>query len=829
MGSICFSSASILRCSPYTSSDNFLIVPTALEVIFSTSLIFINWNAGRRHLLLTFEGWTYLAISIVELLSHMLPAARRSVSVFRAFDLAIGITSFLPLLLYTLFLYIFTRSELLTALPLRFRKVPNLALGIFIPGIVLLNATASFVGVTIREVRFGQGAPLTLSIGFASKKDETLWFFFTSLTLALFTVFQATIFCFAFYRLIQALISQRRIETNATDAAHLFKGIGWINAAIKLGAIETVVGFAGGGFSIALTRRIIRFLARAFLCIGLAKGVDEVEDFRAVRNEISAVRNNKRGSRLRQFISNPRASTFRPLSATATSFYASRAGAGLPGMGQFEKMNDEKGGQRVTVHYSEGAPTLHMRFSSLDLPNPAMIVDSVKARPISPEWLAAAKPVSIRNSTVSYSPSFADSAQIITAPQRTLSQKSAKAKMVHTSSSGHGHVSASSQQTTKSETLLVVRELAAQFPGTPMSSRHHGRRLSAGDDGDNISIPPSAASSEGFPPRLTTEEKGKQPIRSPFLEVDSPVQRTSPAPSPEPRRPLPSAPNAFKNTALRLTPQPPPISAKTTSSNASGYSEISDDPFIDEKKDQLADLLVSQPNRNTFGTNYAYGVEPVSASSFTDTPITTLSGYTQTIQTSTMTADTEDPFLDLGMVMDASKRDSDIATRTAQWIGRNKPMDELPSMDMIEGRSTKARTPRSVAGAPMTPKTASTMDSRAKSIQELNIPWLKNPNMEDEERKLAMGLAMGMPNQLSRIKSVGKAPRRLTPRVTQSGIVRSSTHLEPIIIPPRQPGMTEIDQGSLSSAYSGRGVLRDSEVLGIEDGTIVREMKNQRR
>lgn len=41
---------------------------------------------------------------------------------------------------------------------------------------------------------------------------------------------------------------------------------------IKLGAIETVIGFAPMGFGGAFTRRIIRLLARACLAIGVVKG-----------------------------------------------------------------------------------------------------------------------------------------------------------------------------------------------------------------------------------------------------------------------------------------------------------------------------------------------------------------------------------------------------------------------------------------------------------------------------------------------------------------------------------------------------------------------------
>lgn len=43
-------------------------------------------------------------------------------------------------------------------------------------------------------------------------------------------------------------------------------------AGIKLGAVESVIGFAAGDFGLTLTRRILRMLGRALLTIGIVKG-----------------------------------------------------------------------------------------------------------------------------------------------------------------------------------------------------------------------------------------------------------------------------------------------------------------------------------------------------------------------------------------------------------------------------------------------------------------------------------------------------------------------------------------------------------------------------
>lgn len=119
----------------------------------------------------------------------------------------------------------------------------------------------------------GQPSKNVIVIGFSSSNQQGLWTFFTSLTLALLTGFQAAIFGFAFFRLTQAILDQRRIRSQSNVLkAHPIKGIGWICGSLKLGAIETVIGFAGGGFGVVLTRRILRLLVRISLCIGVAKG-----------------------------------------------------------------------------------------------------------------------------------------------------------------------------------------------------------------------------------------------------------------------------------------------------------------------------------------------------------------------------------------------------------------------------------------------------------------------------------------------------------------------------------------------------------------------------
>ena len=109
-------------------------------------------------------------------------------------------------------------------------------------------------------------------IGFKNSKDQSLWTFFSALTLALLTAYQAISFTISFYQLIRVIINKRRIEVSGSDEAHMARGIGWIAAGLKLGAIESVVGYANAGFGGAFTRRVLRLIGRACLIIGVVKG-----------------------------------------------------------------------------------------------------------------------------------------------------------------------------------------------------------------------------------------------------------------------------------------------------------------------------------------------------------------------------------------------------------------------------------------------------------------------------------------------------------------------------------------------------------------------------
>ena len=111
-----------------------------------------------------------------------------------------------------------------------------------------------------------------LAIGFRFSKNQTLWIFFSFFSLALLTLYQVVHFALIFYQVIRVFVDQRRIEMSQSDEAHFFQGLGWVAVGLKLGVIESIIGFVPAGFESAILRRVLRFLGRACLIVGVIKG-----------------------------------------------------------------------------------------------------------------------------------------------------------------------------------------------------------------------------------------------------------------------------------------------------------------------------------------------------------------------------------------------------------------------------------------------------------------------------------------------------------------------------------------------------------------------------
>ena len=105
----------------------------------------------------------------MDMLSHIVPEARNSLNLFTTFDIfigwqyrngrkqvadwasATGTFSFLPLLLYTLFLFFLAKNKVIPNVPRQYQSITTYLLIIFIPVIAILNEIASFVGVSRRK------------------------------------------------------------------------------------------------------------------------------------------------------------------------------------------------------------------------------------------------------------------------------------------------------------------------------------------------------------------------------------------------------------------------------------------------------------------------------------------------------------------------------------------------------------------------------------------------------------------------------------------------------------------------------------------------------
>ncbi|KAJ4486781.1 hypothetical protein C8J55DRAFT_508626 [Lentinula edodes] len=826
MGTLCLSQALILRCESLTETESIaLFIPTAVEFLFASSLIFRTWDSDRRHIFLTFEGWIYFALALLELLSHIIPAVRDDLAVFKVIDIVIGALSSIPLLLYTIFLCFFTCTEFLDGIPQRLQIFGKFMLIILIPVVIVFNEVASFIGITHRIIG------TTVAVGFSNPQNKTLWTIFTDFDLGFITVYQALNFSFAFFRLAKAFLEQQRIESSDTDEALLIKGTGWVTLGIKLGAVESAIGFVPPQFGVVLARRILRFLGRALLIIGLLKGLDVSEDFQQVREEIIAGKRERsfRGSRLRPLISDPRLSTFRQLSPGAIQA-ASDAFRGKDPPRSFSSPSPAPmvPGERVTIHFNAAsgqAPTLEMRFSALDIPSPTEIVESVKVRPAS-EWLSTAP--SRRSSY------YANS----TMTRHTLNLSMPEMPKLPQAPGGVSEFKYASRSRPEQE-AIVVHNVFAHTRDVSNFSTNSGFRdsvnsMSHGAGGSLSSKFP------GIPPRVT--KASQMALQDSFYIVAR--SASSESKSKENQGAGLSISNSFHR-------KPVPRASLI-------LAPASIDPFVDE------DTQIGVKLPTPLGTTEHAHQMSIALSTAPTTTKDSLfarpaessprpSSYSQFTPT---TGQTEDPFK-----YDAEKRD------LAAVGSRNRTRASVVPSELPLVRESSIQSPSQYLD----------YHDRGKSIETLDLSWLQPPNSgkynesinsysEESTIERAMRRKISLPSSIHplsgsdpaplpgssqrrsrsapRFKSIGKAPKRYTPSPTISSYTRESIYIEPIIIPPRQYGgfpNVEVEQGSLNGGSmlsgitgmdgitsrtsrmdgnnAGSGTLRDSNILGLGNDT----------
>jgi hypothetical protein len=324
--------------------------------------------------------------------------------------------------------------------------------------------------IDVSPVRLPDSQASPMSI-FANN-SESLWLNLSQLSLALYTTVQILFFFLSFYRLVEAFLDQQRIEMTLADEHHHFNGIGWITVGIKLGVIESIVGFALGGLAVPLSRRILRLFARGSLIIGTLKGwvssavspqlahpihrMDARENFEYLTHELASWRHSRPLSSFQLLMANR---------------HMSRRPSQFPNIPQerspIERVaKGRRADQRVTVHYEGGqAPFLQIRFSTLNFPEQAVVAggSGVQSRRQSSS--------EIRNGIAQMHSGRSASAEI-PAPRN--------ASRSFLRESGH----------TISDSMSIVRELALRFPLPPrVTGRYRGSILGQRYEGDDDDYP----------------------------------------------------------------------------------------------------------------------------------------------------------------------------------------------------------------------------------------------------------------------------------------------------------------------------------------------------
>ncbi|KAG6857485.1 hypothetical protein H0H87_002110 [Tephrocybe sp. NHM501043] len=572
-----------------------------------------------------------------------------------------------------------------------------------------------------------------------------------------------------------AVLNQRRIEATSSDEAHPLRGIGWITGGLKLGAIETVIGFAANGFGSAMTRRIMRMLARASLIIGLLRGLDSSEDFSHLEEELAGAMRFRR-SRLRQFISNPRYSTFRQLTPTTTAFHStphaphglasSPPGRPLSGISATEKFSGVDGTlstdknsmvkwpaarrERVTVRFEGGAPSLHMRFSALEISDlPISLFD------LPVNLIKDSQPPTLQSAIV---PLHVQSSQSLL-PSNVMD--------IH------------EPLTKQSENLPMINHITAlQSPSTVYYPPTKMKRMQSAHSVWNTM--------DSYTSLSTVRD-----VASQFPPLPDRVLKPMGCSPPDKR-----APDFWDNTTSVLS-QTSIIKPRHLGLDLTGTANTSNLEALEATIVNVGERSMD-PNTQTNPLKSAITTPATALSNYMPVPATP-------VAQSVMTAQTEDPYMDFGPALNSGKsrafvRESSGLSPAADWIDYNAiPGPPLPLVTEESERLARIGHRRS---------------RKSGSMGTLRISWIKNPDMEEAQLTRAVSLK----SHIARIKSVGKAPIRSTPRPTRTTHTRGSLHIEHIQIPKKEFSNVEIIQGSFESAYDC-SILRDSDVLGNEDFT----------
>lgn len=153
MSSVCLSLVANLRCTGLRPQQTIgILVPPIVELVAIFPLIYSQREQGRSHYLLISESFFYLILCILDFVSKSTDSIAKSLDTFSVVDRLIGGFSAIPILLYTIFLYVLARRFFIPVIPKRFHSGVKVLLLVLIPTILALIEFGSLIGITYTVV-----------------------------------------------------------------------------------------------------------------------------------------------------------------------------------------------------------------------------------------------------------------------------------------------------------------------------------------------------------------------------------------------------------------------------------------------------------------------------------------------------------------------------------------------------------------------------------------------------------------------------------------------------------------------------------------------------
>ena len=397
--------------------------------------------------------------------------------------------------------------------------------------------------------------------------------------------------------------------------------------------------------------------------------------------------------------------------------------------------------QRVTVHHEQGqAPTLEMRFSTLDIPSPTALSESADLR-----YLSGASEFSSTSTDpgVVYHLQSPPKAMSRSAFPRTRSIADIGSTERHRYKRSNSYVPrarAMSADSLASDSLEAVRNLAAQFPGLPPRVTGKARGSILGDYYSDDEYPVNGMSREPSTKTYRSEKSSSSMI--PTISHSSSLKKRKPAPV---LSWLETSGNAIDRAASR-----------NNSTRAEAGHEVS---------------------------HYLPGDD--SAASSPSTQVSSSFEYGSRIQSSVGTPATENhnPFM-YDEAFPPSSKSQTIASseyggtnresiHSAEWLATASRGKRTMAVDIEAYRRGVGRATKTVSQAPSeAPSVRDSFGDKLVPSDILPVPWLGNVGGVQGQREAWSR------TDLAQIKTVGSVSRKTTPTPTNVAFVATSVSVE---------------------------------------------------